>query len=89
MGNGVCDFKKYVALVKVTDSLVSYSSSTVYLSTLASIVSTNFIGLIGMLGYMQAYSSFYFLNSSLVMRVDQVLREYRKTNLNSYFHSQR
>ena len=50
-----------------------------------SIVSTNGVGLISMLAYVQAYSNFYYLNSSLVMNVDYVLKEYRKANLNTYF----
>lgn len=72
----------------MTDSLVSFSASTFYLSTLTSIVATNFIGLSSMLGYMQAYSNFYYLNSSMVMSVDQALKEYRKVNPNSYFRAQ-
>ena len=88
MGNGVCDYEKFTELNQITESLVSYSSSTFYLTALASVVSTNFMGLIAMLSYVQAYSSFYYLNSSMVMRVDYVLEEYRKSNINSYFHLQ-
>ncbi len=72
----------------MTESLVSYSSSTFFLTALTSIVSTNCVGMIAMLAYVQAYSNFYFLNSSLVMNVDYVLKEYRKANINSYLHMQ-
>ena len=88
MGNGVCDYEKFAELLKVTESLVSYSSSTFFLTALTSIVSTNCVGMIAMLAYVQAYSNFYFLNSSLVMNVDYVLKEYRKANINSYLHMQ-
>lgn len=88
MGNGVCDYEKFTELNQITQSLVSYSSSTFFLTALASVVSTNFMGLVAMLSYVQAYSSFYFLNSSMVMRVDYVLEQYRKANVNSYFHLQ-
>jgi hypothetical protein len=88
MGNGVCDFEKYTELLQITQTLVSYSSATVYLTTLTSIVSTNFIGLIGLMSYLQAYSSLYYLNSSMVMNVDYVLEEYRMANINSYFRLQ-
>lgn len=87
MGNGVCDFGKYAEMLKLTQTLVSFSSSAFYLATLTSIVSTNFVGLLGMLGYMQSYSNFYYLNASYVMSVDYVLKEYRKTNVNSFFRS--
>ena len=88
MGNGVCDSEKFAELLKLTQTLVSFSSSAFYLTALTSIVSTNYVGLLAMLGYLQSYSNFYYLNASYVMSVDHVLREYRKTNLNSFFHSQ-
>lgn len=72
----------------MTESLVSYSTSTFFFSALTSIVSMNGVGLVSMLSYVQAYSNFYFLNSSLVMNVDYVLKEYRKANLNTYFKIQ-
>lgn len=74
MGNGVCDYERYAQLLKMSDSLVSFSSSTFYLTALASVAATNYIGLIAILGYTQAYSNFYYLNSSAVMSVDQVLK---------------
>ncbi len=88
MGNGVCDFDKFTELLQITQTLVSYTSSTVYLTALTSIVSTNFMGMIGLMGYLQAYSTLYYLNSSMVMNVDYVLKEYRMVNINSYFQSQ-
>ena len=42
MGNGVCDYEKFTELNQITESLVSYSSSTFYLTALASVVSTIF-----------------------------------------------
>lgn len=85
MGNGVCDYKKYANLMKMTESLVSYSSSTMYFMGLASMVTGNYVGLIGMLAYLQSYSTFYFLNSSLVMNINYVLASYRNSNINSFF----
>jgi len=87
MGNGVCDHEKYVKLMQITESLTSFSSSSMYLMGLASLVSTSYVGLIGMLAYVQTYSTFYYLNSSQVMKIDYILDQYHKANINSFFKS--
>jgi hypothetical protein len=73
MGNGVCDNLKYIKMQKMTESLVSITSSSVYLMGLTSIVLGNYAGLIGMMAYLHGYSTFYYLNSSMVMNINYVL----------------
>ena len=71
----------------MTESLVSYSSSTMYLVGLASMVTSSYVGLMGMMAYLQSYSTFYYLNSSLVMNINYVLAQYHNANVNSFFSS--
>lgn len=59
-----------------------------YMMGLVSIITTNYIGIVGMLAYVQSYSTFYYVNSSLVMNINYVLNEYHKANINSFFQSQ-
>ena len=49
---------------------------------LVSVSAANYAGLIYMTIYMQGYSTFYYLNSTMVMQLDLPVKEYRKTNIN-------
>lgn len=74
MGNGVCDWDRYTELVGVTGTLVGYSSSVVYLLGLGAVAGGSYMGVVGVLAYLQVYSGFYFTNSSMVMSIDHVLQ---------------
>lgn len=49
---------------------------------LVSVTAANYVGVIYMTVYMQGYSTFYYLNSTMVMQLDLPVKQYRKTNVN-------
>lgn len=58
-----------------------------YLNAIVSVISVNFVPLIGFVNYLQVYSSFYYLNSSAVMQTDKVLESYKNIHPLSYYRS--
>jgi hypothetical protein len=73
--------------VKATEVLIASTESIVYMTVLVSVISVNFVPMISFVGYLQAYSSFYYLNSSAVMQTDVVLASYTKINPVTYYRT--
>lgn len=77
IGDGVCDISKYSAVNQANEVLVSSTYGVFFLSALTSIMSTNYMLVLGITNYMQVYSAYYYLNSSVIMQIDGVLYTYK------------
>lgn len=59
--------------MQINEVLIGGTEAVLYMSLISSIVSSNYVPLIGLFNYLQAYSIFYYLNSSAVMQTDLIL----------------
>jgi hypothetical protein len=82
LGNGVCDTESYKSIESANEALVSFTTSLNYLSTLTGVICINYFAPVMIASYQQLYSNFYYLNSSSVLQIDEVLNSYGDTCFN-------
>ncbi len=82
LGDGVCDAESAKSIQKANEALVSASTSLNYLSALTGVICINYFAPVMIASYQQLYSNFYYLNSSSVLQIDEVLNNYGDTCFN-------